>query len=129
MRFVSWSATAQDSLLSRSERLRLLLLLWACGQRGCGVHHVHSPGGGDRLAPDRHWCAVGQRLMRTPFVIKGAPRGYAARSPPAAGGPLEIAGLLLQRPPQPFNEHVVHPATAAVHGDRDAGFSQRAGEG
>ena len=75
--------TARRSFLSRSERPRLLLRLWACGQRGCVVHHVHGPGAGDRLAPDRHRRAVRQRLMRTPFVIQQGlrtPTGRCAES-------------------------------------------------
>jgi hypothetical protein len=36
---------------------------------------------------------------------------------------------VLQRPPQLFDEHIVHPAAAAVHGDRDAGGGERPGEG
>jgi hypothetical protein len=36
------------------------------GQRGSVVHHVHSPGSGDRFAPDRHRCAICERLVVTP---------------------------------------------------------------
>src|ERR1700722_20574210 len=102
MRFVNWSATARDSFLSRSERVRLLLLLWACGQRGCVVHPVHSPGAGGCLAPDRHRRAVGQRLVRTPLVVEGDPLGDSARGFPAVGGAPEIDVLVLERPPQPL---------------------------
>ena len=97
---------ARRSFLSRSERLRLLLRLWACGQRGCVVHHVHGPSGaGDRLAPDRHRRAVRQRLMRTPFVVEGEPFSNAARNLAAFGVALEIDVLVLQRAPQPLDEH------------------------
>ena len=44
--------------------LRLLLRLWACGQRGSVIHHVHSLDAGGRLSPDRHRRAVGERLVR-----------------------------------------------------------------
>ncbi|MEY9707848.1 hypothetical protein ACVI1J_010266 [Bradyrhizobium diazoefficiens] len=37
--------------------------------------------------------------------------------------------LMLERPPQPLDEDVVHPATAAIHGDIDPCARQRAGEG
>src|ERR1700677_4400532 len=106
MRFVNWSATAQDSFLSRSERLRLLLLLWACGQRGCVVHHVHSPGAGDCLAPDRHRRAAGQRLVRASLIVEGDPSGDAARGFPTVGGAFEIDSLALVRAAQPLDEEV-----------------------
>src|SRR5271154_7274120 len=100
MRFVNWSATAQDSFLSRSERLRLLLMLWACGQRGCVVHHVHSPGAGDCLAPDLHRRAVGQRLVWASIIVEGDPSGDTARGLAAVGVAFEIDVLVLERPPQ-----------------------------
>jgi len=36
---------------------------------------------------------------------------------------------MLERPPQPLDEDVVHPTTAAIHGDLDPCARQRAGEG
>src|ERR1700728_1262772 len=110
MRFVSWSATARESFLSRSARLRLLLLLWACGQRGCVVHHVDSLWAGCAIAPDRHRRAVGQRLVRASIIVEGDPSGDTARSLAAVGVAFEIDVLVLERPPQPFDEDVVHPA-------------------
>ena len=114
--------TAPDSFLSRSKRLRLLLRLWACGQRGGVVHHVHSPGAGGCLAPDRHRRAVGQRLVRAPIIVEGDPGGDAARGLAAVGVAFEIDVLVLERPPQPFDEDVVHPASAPVHRDPDLGI-------
>jgi hypothetical protein len=35
------SPTARYRFVSRRQGRRLLLLLWACGQRGSVVHHVH----------------------------------------------------------------------------------------
>ena len=63
-----------------------------------------------------------------PFVVKSDPFGDAARGFAAVGVALEVNVLILQRPPQPLDEDVVHPAAAAVHGDRDACFGERAGE-
>ena len=128
-RFLVGSATAPDSFLSRSKRLRLLLRLLACGQRGGVVHHVHSPGADDRLAPDRHWHTVCQRLVRASIIVEIDPLSDAARGFAAIGVALEIDVLVLERPPEPIDEHVVHPAASAVHGDRDARFGERAGEG
>jgi Transposase DDE domain group 1 len=92
--------------------------LWAT-RMGCPS--CPRPGAGDRLAPDRHRRAVRQRLMRTPFVIEGEPFSNAARSLPAVGVALEIDVFVFRRAQQPLDEHVVHPAAAAVHRDRDAG--------
>src|SRR6202034_2097526 len=110
MRFVSWSATARASFLSRSERLRLLLLLWACGQRGCVVHHVHSLRARRAVAPDRHRRSVGQRLVWASIIVEGDPSGDTARGLAAVGVAFEIDVLVLERPPQQFEEDVVHPA-------------------
>jgi hypothetical protein len=56
--------------------------------------------------------------MRAPFVVKGDPLSESARGLAAVGVALEVDVLVLQRPPQPLDEHVVHPAAAAVHRDR-----------
>src|SRR6516162_1441407 len=47
----------------------------------------------------------------------------------AVGIALEIDLLVLERAPQPLDEHVVHPAPATIHRDAHAGSRQRAGEG
>jgi hypothetical protein len=41
---------------------------------------------------------------------------------------IEEDALVFQRPPQPLDEDVVHPAATAIHRDADAGVLQRGGE-
>ena len=41
---------------------------------------------------------------------------------------MQIHALVFQRPPQPLNEHVIHPAAPPVHADLDAGIGQHLGE-
>ena len=41
---------------------------------------------------------------------------------------LQVDVLVLERAPQPFDEHVVHPAAAAVHRDAQSGGDQHPGE-
>ena len=67
--------------------------------------------------------------MGASIIVEGDPFGDAARGFAAVGVALEIDVLVFQRPPQPLDKHVVHPAAAAVHGDRHAGLFERAGEG
>ena len=43
--------------------------------------------------------------MRTPFVVEGEPFSNAARNLAAFGVALEIDVLVLQRAPQPLDEH------------------------
>ena len=47
---------------------------------------------------------------------------------PAVGVALEIDVFVFQRSPEPLDEHVVHPAAAPIHGDRDTDLGERAGE-
>ena len=63
-----------------AKRLRLLLRLWACGQRGCVVHMSIglSPA---RLAPDGHRRAIGERLVRAALVVEGEAFADAGASP------------------------------------------------
>ena len=42
---------------------------------------------------------------------------------------VQIDAFVLQRPPEPFNEHVVHPATASVDADPHPGIAQHVGAG
>ena len=72
-RFVSWKLTAPDPFLSRCQRLCLLLLLWACGQRVSVVHHVHSLRGLHPFAPDRHRRAIAECLMKATTGVEGDP--------------------------------------------------------
>jgi hypothetical protein len=71
------------------------------------------------LAIASRQIAIGVR-----WVVEGNPLGDSACGFRAAGVALEINVLVLQRPPQPLDEDIVHPATAAIHGDRDAGFGK-----
>src|SRR6476659_3737000 len=75
--FVSWKLTAPDPFLSRCQRLCLLLLLWACGQRVSVVHHVHSLRGLHPFAPDRHRRAIAECLMRANSCLGLAAVGIA----------------------------------------------------
>ncbi len=42
---------------------------------------------------------------------------------------VQVDRLVFERAPQTLDEDVVHAAAPAVHGDRDAGVLERAGEG
>ena len=42
---------------------------------------------------------------------------------------VEINAFVFERPPEPLDHHVVHPASLAVHRDLDAGIPEGAGEG
>jgi hypothetical protein len=68
-------------------------------------------------------------LVKTPLVVKGDPFSDAEPGFVAVGAAREVNVLVLQRAPQPLDEHIVHAAAATVHGDGDAGFGERAGEG
>ena len=58
----------------------------------------------DALAPHGHGCPVAQRLMRASAVVKADPGGDAGTRLAAVGVALQIDVLVLQRPPQPFDE-------------------------
>ena len=65
------------------------------------------------------------------------PIGIVVSDPTTDSGACLAAGLegiqehalVFQRPPQPLDEDVVHPAPAPIHRDADAGVFQRVGEG
>ena len=125
MRLLSWKPDRSLFLSITQREAASASAAVACGQRGRVVHHVHSPGAGDRLAPDRDRRLVVQRLVRAPLIVKGDPFGDSTPRLMTVGIALEIDVLGLRRPPQPLDEYVVHPAAAAVHGDRDTGPSAR----
>ena len=81
------------------------------------------------FTPHGHRRSAGERLVRTKSVVKTDPPGDPGVRFAAVGIALEIDLLALQRPPQPFDEDVVQPAAAAVHGDPDVGIGEAAGEG
>src|SRR4029077_13271794 len=68
-------------------------------------------------------------LMKPTTVVEGDPVCDSCLGLAAVGIALEIDVLMLERPPQPLDEDVVHPTTAAIHGDLDPCARQRAGEG
>src|SRR5947209_13127929 len=81
------------------------------------------------LAPYRHRRAVAQRLVRARLVVESDPFADTGFGLAAVAVALEIDVFVLERPPQPLDEHVVDPAAAPVHRDLYAGLSERASEG
>ena len=67
--------------------------------------------------------------MRTTLVVEVEP----AREPlpELASGLIgvEVNALILERPPETLDHHVVHPTPLAVHRDPDAGLLEGGGEG
>ena len=57
-------------------------------------------------------------------VVEGHPVADDALRLEPVGQLFEVNGFLLQRSPQPFDEDVVHAATAPVHRDAHTGFGQ-----
>src|SRR6266404_3277772 len=105
--------------------------MWATRQRYPSAASYPQPlrrASGDGVAPDRYRRSVRQRLMRSPVVVKCDPIGDPALGVVAVGVAFEVDVLVFQAAPQPLDEHVVDPATAAVHRDLDANRRQRAGE-
>src|SRR5215467_6501052 len=94
--------------------------------------HAHSLGGDgidNAVAPHRHRGRVAERLMGTLVVVEGDPRSDAEPGFAAVRIALEIDVFVFERAPQPLDEHVVHPAPAAIHRDLNAGLFERTGEG
>ena len=81
------------------------------------------------LAPYRHRCAVAQRLVKTGLVVESDPFADAGFGLAAVAVALEIDVFVLERPPQPLDEDIVHPAPAPIHRDLDASLSEHASEG
>src|SRR5208283_3364093 len=73
------------------------------------------------LSENRHRRAVAERLVKATLVVEGDPFANAGSSFAPVGVALEVDVLALERAPEAFDEHVVHPAAAAVHRDADAG--------
>jgi hypothetical protein len=81
------------------------------------------------FSEDRHRRAVVERLVKATLVVEGEPFADArSRFEPVGVAP-QIDVLVLERAPEAFDEDVVHPAAAAVHGDANAGVGQHRGEG
>src|SRR5271165_1097309 len=86
---------------------------------------VHRSTGLDRaVAPDGHWGAVAEPLMKTMLVVEGEIFADPDFRLAAVGVALEIDVLILQRAPDAFDEDVVHPAAAPVHRDAHAGLNE-----
>src|SRR5262245_15484842 len=67
--------------------------------------------------------------MRAPGVVKRKPCRDTTVCLAPVGVALQVDVLVLERAPQPFDEHIVHPPAASIHRDAHAGSHQRAGEG
>src|SRR5215470_7865708 len=82
-----------------------------------------------RRCPRRPWGAVGERLVWAPVIVEGHPRCDPGARLATIGIAFQVDVFVLQAAPQALDEHVVHPAAAAVHRDLDTGAFERAGEG
>src|SRR5437588_12860345 len=67
--------------------------------------------------------------MRPSPIVVADPRTDAGLGFAAGFESIEIDAFVFERPPQPFDEHVVHPAALAIHRDADAVALQHIGEG
>src|SRR3954454_10302545 len=67
--------------------------------------------------------------MRASGVVKADPFSDPHLGLLPVGIALQIDVLVLQRPPQAFDEDVIHPAAATIHRDPDSGRRQHAREG
>src|SRR5262245_11571567 len=67
--------------------------------------------------------------MRAAVVVECEPGGDAGMRLSAVGIAFEVNVLVLEGAPQALDEHVVHPAAAAVHRDANTRCRQRGGEG
>jgi hypothetical protein len=98
-----------------------LLRCPSCPQPGRRPRRPHRrtalPSGSRSRAPDG-----------TPAVVEGNPCGNAVPRFAAVGVALEVDVFLLERAPQALDEHIVHPAPAAIHRDLNAGLFERSGE-
>ena len=81
--------------------------------------------------------SVSVRLLRRPVVERRVgPAPVVEVHPPADSGPSlgtgcelgQVDAFVLERSPQPLDEHVVHPAALAVHRDADASLLEHVGE-
>ena len=66
--------------------------------------------------------------MRSLGVVVVQPRPDLAMGIVAGRKLPQIDALVLQRPPQPLDKDIVHPATLAVHRDAYPGVAQHVGE-
>src|SRR5450755_3241284 len=76
--FVSWRRDRSGFLSIRQRETASASVAVGMWATGCVVHHVHSPGAGDCVAPDRHRRSVGQRLVRASIIVEGDPSGDTA---------------------------------------------------
>jgi hypothetical protein len=98
------------------------------GNALCVVHSVYSLGGnriGDAVASPRHRGWAAKRLMRTPSVVEGEPRGDAERRFAAVRRVFEIDVVVLERAPEPLENtlSIQHPPPASIDISMPAGSS------
>jgi len=67
--------------------------------------------------------------MRAMVVIIGEPSAQAGTQFRSGLEGVQIDAFVLHRPPEPFDEDIVHPASPAVHADLDLGCAQHPDEG
>jgi len=75
------------------------------------------------------WRPAAEGRVRSIGVVVADPATDAGSCLTAGLEGIEEHAFVFQRPPQPFDEHVVHPAPTPVHRDADAGVLERVGEG
>src|SRR3546814_8067638 len=71
----------------------------------------------------------GQARVRSVGVVIGDPPAEASPELRVGLEGVEIGAFIFQRPPEPLNEDIVHPAAPAIHADAHVGLPQDRGEG
>ena len=71
---------------------------------------------------------TGQGGMRVLGVVEADPLGDDPFGPEAVRQLVQIDSLVFERTPQPLDKNIVHAAAPPIHGDRDLGVLERAGE-
>ena len=71
------------------------------------------------------WCRTAQCRVRSPLVAVGKPSLEPGDAVINCRIFAQVYVLVFYAPPQPFDEHAVHPPALPVHADRDALFLQR----
>src|SRR3954452_17999531 len=111
--FVIGFGTVSDLFQNQATRgLLLLVQLWACGQRASvvqakrQVHSLSAEGAARAGAPHRQGRLSTQRLMRPARIVERDPGRNPAPRLAALRIALQIHVLVLERTPQPLDEHV-----------------------
>src|SRR3546814_8960883 len=66
----------------------------------------------------------GQARVRSLGVVIGDPPAEASPELRVGLEGVEIGAFIFQRPPEPLNEDIVHPAAPAIHADAHVGRSE-----